>query len=301
MKKTAALLILILSAAGLAAAQSGPPGWPFEIALHGGVSFGANTWTSFYGTTWGKFNLARVEETTVIEAYHKLGLAGGVSAAYYFTPSLGLQLVAGGLRESTPTTSFFQFAWLWKSDVDNIKAREFEGTGSLTTMPFSLNAVARLGQDAVKGILSAGVSLFRSTYRAESVWGYGVDLITTIFVDPNYVVTQYVDALPVEIEIPSTTWTTIGANLGAGLDIETSPTTSLRVDVRYYFCPAKNLDWSFVQKAYDGMFYNDINDRPFDQADLDVIAARGRRFALKVNPSYFQLSVGFVLRLGVSR
>ena len=104
-----------------------------------------------------------------------------------------------------------------------------------------------------------------------------------------------------EIEIPSTTWTTIGANLGAGLDIETSPTTSLRVDVRYYYCPAKSLDWSFVQKTYDGMFYNDINDRPFGQADLDELAARGRAFALKVNPSFFQFSVGFVFRLGVSR
>jgi opacity protein-like surface antigen len=301
MKKIAALLILILLAAGLAAAQSGPPGWPFEIGLYGGVSYGANTWTSLYGTTWGKYNLTQVEETTVIEILHKLGFAGGVSAAYYFTPTLGVQLLAGGMHESNPSTAYFQFAWLWKSDVDNLKSRNFEGTGSLTTLPFSLNVAARLGQDSVKGILSAGVSLFRNTFQAKSTFGYGVDLIKTVFVDPNYVVTQYVDALPVEIEIPSTTWTKIGANLGAGLDIETSPTTSLRVDVRYYYCPSQTLNWSYVQKTYDGMFYNDINDYAFGQADLDVFAARGRAFAVKLNPSFFQLSLGFIVRLGVTQ
>ncbi len=301
MKKASALLILILLTAGLAAAQSGPPGWPLEIGLYGGLSFGANTWTSTYGTTWGKFNLTRVEETTVIEILHKLGFAGGLSAAYFFTPTLGVQLMAGGMHESNPSTSYYQFAWLWKSDEDNLKGRNFEGTGSLTTLPFSLNVAARLGQDSVKGILSAGVSLFRNTFQAKSTFGYGVDLITTIFVDPNYVVTQYVDAIPVAIEIPSTTWTQIGGNLGAGLDIETSPTTSLRVDIRYFYCPSRSIDWTFIQKTYDGMFFNNIQDRPFDQADLDLFASRARALAVKLNPSFFQLSVGFIVRLGVTQ
>jgi opacity protein-like surface antigen len=298
MKKFPAILILFLAAASLAAAQESSPKRPFEIGLYGGLSFGANTWTSSYGVSWSNYNVTKVEETFVIEALHKLGLTGGVFATYYFSPVLGLQLGAGVMHETNPNTSYYQFAWLWKSDVDNLKAREFTGTGSLTSMPLSLNLACRLGEESIKGVLSAGVSMFQNSIRADSTFGYGVDLIETVFVDPNYVVTQYVDALPVKIEIPDTKWTMIGANLGAGLDIETSPTTSLRVDVRYYFCPGKSINWNFVQGTYDGMFYNKIVDRPFGQAELDDLAARGRTLTMKINPSFFQFSVGFFLHFG---
>jgi hypothetical protein len=298
MKKLAVLLILILAAGSLAMAQAPSSRWPFEIGAYGAATFGFNTFSLTWGRSWSKYNLSEVDEYTDIEAAYKTGLGGGVFATFYFSSHLGIQIGAATQTTSTPTSAFLEFAWLWSSDVDNYKTRTWEGTGRLNSTPFSLNLVYRIGEESVKGILTAGVSLFQNSYQANTNLGYGVDLITEVYKDEYLYVYQFVDALPLDLRIPKQTWTAIGGNLGAALDVEISPKTSLRFDVRYFYCPVKTIPWEVTQKLYDGMFFNDINDYDVNQTVVDYIKSLASTLDFKVNPSHFQLSVALVLRFG---
>jgi outer membrane protein W len=301
MKRIFPVATLLLMTAAFASAQTGIPRKPIEFSLFGGVSFGANTWTTRYGDAWSYYNLANVVEETLIEAYHKLGFAGGVYATYFFTPSLGVQVMAGGLHESVPNTSYLEFAWRWIDDVDNVKSHTWEGTGSLTSLPLCLNLAARLGKTSVQGAFSGGLSLFLNTFKADSTFGYGVTLIEQVYVPPNMVTTQYLDALPVKLKIPSTSWTSWGANLGAGLDILAGRSTSIKVDVRYFFSFSKTLTWDYVFGNYNGIFFTKIAGYPFDEDDAALLAANGKTFTMKVNPSFFYFSVGVVFHLGATK
>ncbi len=92
-------------------------------------------------------------------------------------------------------------------------------------------------------------------------------------------------------------WTAIGANLGAGVDVELNRSTALRFDARYFYCPVKTLQWDIAQKSYNGIFFNDIKNYVIDQTMVDYINAL-QPVVLKVNPSFLQASVAFVLRFG---
>ncbi|MDD8027313.1 MAG: outer membrane beta-barrel protein [Acidobacteriota bacterium] len=298
MKKCLAFLIMTAAVVSLASAQAPTSRWPFEIGIYGALTDGANTWTETWGRSWYKYNLSEVEEWSDIEAAYKISLGAGAFATWYFTPHFGIQIGAATQTTTTPTTSYLEFAWMWSDEVDNLKSRTWEGTGRITSTPFSLNLVYRLGEDSIKGVFSAGVSLFQNTYQANSNLGYGVDQITYVYEDPYLYIYQSVDVLPLEIKIPKQSWTQIGANVGAGIDVEMSPKTSLRFDVRYFYCPVKTLLWEITQKSYDGIFFNKINDYPFGQTEIDYIASLGRAIDFDVNPSFFQVSVAFVLRFG---
>jgi hypothetical protein len=297
MKKLGAVLILVPILAGLASAQAPASRWPFEIGAYGALSFGANTFTLYWARIWSHVYLDEVDDSNTIEAAYKLGLSGGAFATFYVSQKVGFQVSAATQTTRTPTNTYFTFTWLWNNDVDNMKSRAWEGTGSIRVMPFSLNLVYRLGQDSVRGILSAGVSLFKNTYQANANLGFGVDQIVITYIGENAHVDQYLDALPLELKISDASWTAIGGNVGAGLDVELSRTTALRFDVRYFYCPVKTLTWEIAQKSYNGMFFNDIKNYVIDQTMSDYIHAL-QPVVLKVNPSFLQASAAFVLRFG---
>lgn len=270
----------------------------FELYLFGSFAFSHITGSTRYAAAWSDNYLSAVNERTEITMYPSLGLAAGASLSYFFSPALGVQLRAGVLTANVGNTSVFNFNWVWSSGASGSLEQGFDRMGHVTTLPLSLNLAARTGTGRIEGAVSGGLTLFRNTFRSETIFGYGTTKTEPVFVDPNWVLTQYVDALPVGLRIPATSWTAVGADLGVALNVMVNDRLALRVEARYFYCPTRTLTWNFVYGNYDGIFYPDIKGQPFGAAEAAGLALSGMTFRLPVNPSYVEGSIGVVFYLG---
>jgi len=171
----------------------------------------------------------------------------------------------------------------------------------VTTLPLSLNLAARTGTGRIEGAFSGGLTVFRNTFRADTIFGYGITKTEPVFLDPDWVLIQYVDALPVGLRIPTTSWKALGADLGAALNVMANDRFAIRIEARYFSCPTKTVAWSFVYGSYDGMFAPDIKGQPFGVIEAADLARSGKTFKLPVNPSYVEGSIELVFYLGGGR
>jgi hypothetical protein len=270
----------------------------FELHLFGSFAFSRITGSTLYSASWSSNYLSAVNEQTVITMYPDLGLAAGASLAYFFSPTIGIQLRTGFLGAGVGNTSVFNFHWTWNSGESGLLEQGFDRLGHITTLPLSINLAARTGTGRVEGAFSGGLTLFRNTFRADTIFGYGTTKTEPVFVDPNWVLTQYVDALPVGLSIPATSWTALGADLGAALNLMVNDRLAIRLEARYFYCPTKTLTWNFVYGSYDGIFFTDIKGQPFGTDEASDLARSGKTFTLPVNPSYVEGSIGVVFYLG---
>jgi len=270
-----------------------------DLALYGGFALSRITGSTLYEAGWSANYLSVVDEQTYIAMYPGPGLAAGASLTLYFTGGVGLQILAGAMHGPVDNTSTFNFHWTWTSGADQEMNREWDRTGSVTSLPLSINLAARFGSGKVEGVVSGGVSFFRNTFRSESLFGYGVTTFDSSVDDQNNTtVTQYVDALPVPLRIPATSWTAIGADLGAGLNVAVNEKLALLIEARYFYCPAKTLTWNLVYGSYNGIFSTAVTGQPFGAAEAADLALLGNKFELAVNPSFFQVCLGVVFHLG---
>jgi hypothetical protein len=299
-RAAAAILFFTLTAAVTAApvVADDARGNKFELYLFGSFAFSHITGSTLYSASWSANYLSAVNEQTIITMYPDLGLAAGASLSYFFSPSFWVQLRAGILTARVGNTSVFNYHWTWSSGESGSLEQGFDRLGRITTLPLSLNLAARTGTGKIQGAFSGGLTLFRNTFRADTIFGYGTTKIEPVFVDPNWVLTQYVDALPVGLRIPATSWTAVGADLGAALNLMVNDRLAIRLEARYFYCPTKTLAWNFVYGNYDGIFYPDIKGQPFGAAEAADLARSGKTFMLPVNPSYVEGSIGVVFYLG---
>jgi hypothetical protein len=281
-----------------AQAEGGKKSW-LDLTLYGGFASSRVTGTTLYQAGWSANYLSQVDEQTSIANYPGPGLAAGASLTLYLAGDVGLQVLAGAMHGPVDNTSTFDFHWVWTSGSEQAMERNWDRSGSVSSLPLSINLAARFGSGKVEGVVSGGVSLFRNTFQSESLFGYGVTTLDSSIDDQNNVtVTQHVDALPIPLRIPATSWTATGANLGIGMNVAVNDKLSLLIEARYFYCPAKTLTWNFVYGSYDGIFFTDINGQPFGAAEAAGLAQFGNAFTLSVNPSFYQLCLGVVFHLG---
>jgi opacity protein-like surface antigen len=269
-----------------------------ELGLLGGFAFSRITGSTLYEAGWSDNSLSLVNERTSITMYPGIGFSAGAYLTYYVGRTFGLQLMAGAMHAAADSTSIFNLHWTWVSGKSEEMEQGWDRLGSVTTLPLSLNLAARIGSGKVEGSFSGGLTLFRNTFKADSLFGFGVTRIDSAIVDQNTVVTQFIDGLDVKLRIPSTSWTAFGVNLGGGLNMAVNEGLSLKLEARYYFCPEKTLTWEFIYGSYNGIFFGDIKDRPFGAAEAADLARSNNKFELPVNPSFFQVSLGVVFHLG---
>jgi len=304
-------LALGLGLAGAAAAQpilrDAPGRPPFEFGIFGGLSLSQIKGATNYQDQWNYNLLRSVSEQTAIATNAKKGFTGGGSVAYYFSPNFGLQALFSYMKADIPNTATCNFGWTWTTDgINNAKTATWPGTGSFSSMPFSLNVVGKFGGGAFDVLFSAGATLFMNTFEQNSFFGYGV---TTIRQNPDATYTQFIDALKVGLQIPrgSLKRTAFGANFGAGFTYNVSDMLGIRADARYYFCPEQVVAWNFILGNYDGVFIKEnnggpfIKNEPFSDADVQLLRDLGKAFEMTVNPSFIQISLGLVFRFGGNR
>jgi hypothetical protein len=293
--------ILSFSAAFVSAqpASQRHAGYPkFEFGILAGLSTSRALGTTSYQDSWSSFLLNNVTEKTTIESRVKNGPEFGGYLSYFVTPHLGLQLLAGYMKADVPNNANLDFGWT-RSDGSNVQNKKgWAGTGRLTSLPISLDIVARVNAGSLEAQVSSGATYFRNTLRADSFFGYGVMRIFSTYVAPDWVMEQSIDALPVSLTIADKTWYAWGANIGFGLNLRLTGALGFRAEARYFYCPKKNLNWHFVLGAYDGIFSNDIQAEPFTDQDAAYLLQNNQTFGLKADPSFFQVAFGAVLCFG---
>ncbi len=300
-----ALAACILALSGAAAAQpllsDAPHRLPFEISFYGGFSLSQIKGTTNYQDQWGWNLLRNVNEQTAIATSAKAGYAAGGELAFYFTPNFGIQALFSYTKMNVPNSADCTFAWTWNDGSSYTQTATWPGTGSFSSTPLSLDLIGRVSTGRLDGTFSAGVTLFMNSFTQNSSMGYG---ITTITQNTDGTYTQSVDALKVGLTFsgwPTLKKTMVGANIGAGLTYMLSDSIGIRADVRYYYCPAAVLTWNFVLGTYDGVFFGDITNEPFDNSDVQLLQETSNSFTMRINPSFLHLTLGLVFLFGGGR
>jgi hypothetical protein len=293
MKKLLVVLTAVLVLSGISLAQS------YEFSLFGGYALtsvkGATSYEDTWSSYYGGFN--PISETTFISQTSKNAPFFGASFSLFFNPSFGIQLSAGFLNADVPSVSDFTFNWRRVSNGTQYSENFLtDGTGTLSSIPVSLNLVARFGNERFQGYVSGGPTLFLNSFEATSAFGFGIEDPYQIIIWPYLYSVDSIDAVNVGLDIPKTSWTGFGGNIGAGFTFYVSPSIGLSLDARYYLCPAKDLPWNFQTGSYDGLLDN-LTGFDFTQDNVDYVLGLSD-FMTKINPSFFKFTAGLTFRFG---
>lgn len=265
-----------------------------ELGLFGGYASTFKMGPANYYAEWYADLLTDILESTDISVAAKGAAFFGASFTYYFTPNFGLQVSGGHLSPAIATTSDLTYGWTWDTAAGGgtySQTASWTGASKLSTTVFSLDAVQRFAEGRLVYSLLAGVTLFRCSFQASGTVGYGV----TWEWQEGDTLYQNLDALPVPAEIPLTTWTGVGFNLGFGLTYQLSSHLGLSLEARYFDGGLKNLNWTFTPGAYDGLFTGAVKQWAVSSGDTDFIASYTT--PLPVNPSFFQITAGIKIGL----
>ncbi|MBN2206362.1 MAG: outer membrane beta-barrel protein [Candidatus Aminicenantes bacterium] len=295
-KKTAALIAVVLFASLCVYAQD--PTWPrFELNLNTGYGLSQFKGTSTYSDNWSYSSLEYVRENTPVGLKGENAFFFKGSFSYFFTPKFGVQLGGGLFSSNVPVTSDFSFDWKWKSGSTAYnRTRSWTSEGKLSTTPLFLNAVGKFRVKFLDIAVSAGPALYFNSFEADSQVGFGMTYFRYVYVYPYIYYVQGIEAFAIPIEIPQTSWTSFGANLGLGVDFKVSPTVAIGLEGRYFLVPKKSLRWEWSPGTYDGIFFDYLKDVEFEASDLEDY--QEKMTGIDVKPSFFSISAGIKIFFG---
>ncbi len=229
-----------------------------EFALTGGLGFNRFTGgTSSYTAGWGPyFDLQAVAESGTL--YFTLGnpTTVAVSCAYFFTPGLGLRFQIDRALKQSFEEGFSNYALSWiMTGTDSVgRMKTWPLTGSLSVMPISLNAIARVALGpVVTAFLTAGPAYFAGTFSADSSMGFGASWMSTISNLDFF-------TLPIRIE---KTLNGFGYNAGLGLEVWAGPSLAITLEGDYYGGPSATAAWAvqsgpYVSNINTGLTWTDL-------------------------------------------
>ncbi len=140
--------------------------------------------------------------------------------------------------------------------------------------------------DKFNSYLSGGYTLFKNKFNAKSDMGIAISNWRPV--PPKYYM-QQIDVAKVPITI-SDSWTGHGINIGAGIYYKKTEILAVTADIRYYYCPLKDMYWFWNTGTYAGV------DKSWVTLNIDSETAaiyEDATTGFTVNPSFFVISVGF--------
>ena len=287
----AAVWCAIAATAGSATAED-PTTWNrFEIGLFGGygVSRAGGTSTFLRESATVFYTLLSASDAITLESAAAVHV--GMSCTYYLTPAFGIQAGFGYLKSAMTGASDFRLESF--RDAPASRQVSWGGSGEITAVPLFLNLTARSRGEAVRAHVSGGLALFLNAFMAEVP--SGIEAIEPVWkagagTPPVPVLAdEKLDILQVPISIADTTWIAVGANLGAGLNIRIAENADLSVEARYFLCPTRTFAWAWTPGFYAGL------DGRIAEWNFTTDAARAagqKTSALRIDPSFFQISAG---------
>jgi opacity protein-like surface antigen len=279
------------AAAGAALAED-PPAWNrFEIGLSSGFGRSRAGGTSVFFRDSATPFYTRLSASDAITFDSAAAVHVGGSCTFYFTPAFGVQVGFGYLKSAMTGGSAFRLESF--RDAPASRQVSWAGSGEITAVPLFLNVTARSRGEAVRMHVSGGLALFLNAFLAqtpagieavEPVWKAGTGSPPV-----QVLIDEKLDILQVPISVADTTWTAVGANVGAGLDVAIARNMALSLEARYCLCPVKTFAWDWTPGAYEGL------DGKITGWNFTADAARAagqKTSALRIDPSFFQISAG---------
>jgi len=264
----------------------------FRFSLYGGFGLSRSAGVSSYVDTWDALVHKDISEYADIDYRAENGVSFGGAFTYMLDRNLGLQFGGGVFGRDMPN----DIVSGWEAFVGGARIADeyaFTGGGRLSSVPLFLNLVGRFSFGMIDLNLSAGPAVFLNKAEADATGIYGdsfwIQILGTLY--------EWIDFLPVAMEIPPTSWTGWGANFGLGIDLNFSPAFAFFLEGRCFLCGSKDLDWEYLTGYYNGL-RGVLPDWEFGQSQADYLIENELTAPLRINPSFFVISAGFTLRFG---
>jgi len=273
---TAAALIFLL-AFPVFALESPPD--RFEVSLTLGYGRSLSEGRSAYYHEWSTIRFSHIVENGLLSFDPRAALYGGGFLSFYPFRNFGVQAGFGYLKASMTGSSTFAFM---PPSTSSARSERWPGDGELTSVPLCLNLVARMGSAKVQAFASGGIALFLNSVFAGSSAGLGAAAAAGT-------ADERIDAFKLPVAIEDQTWTALGANAGAGLDLRLSKRVAVSVEARYFYCPAEDFAWVWTPGVYEGLGKS-ISSLAIgaEQARLAGL----RTAAMTIRPAFLQISAG---------
>ena len=265
----------------------------FELGLFGGLGFSRASAGSAFSSEWSYLALESLRADTTISAKPSSRFALGASLAWFFLPSLGLELSGRSFDPEVATTSDFIFNYKLAGQPAVSESHSWAGAGRLSTTAIDFDLVARHDFGPVRLSLSAGPTLFFHSFNASGFAGLGASYVVVwyVFID------QFADSFQIPVRIEETSWTAVGGNAALSAEVKLAGPVSLAVSARYSFSPSKELSWRWQAGTYTGLDNPNGYFSDWEFRDADLAPFQSATTTLRVNPSFFAVTAGLKLRL----
>ena len=253
-----------------------------EITLLGGLGIPFHSLQTLHSAEAGSSSDLLIKAKNTIRTSSAASTLAGASAAFFLSGRGAVQIGFGYAKAGLSCDGTAQFA------VSGSTTAEFTGTaageGELTTVPVYLCFYNRLefrvGEKTLQLNLSLGPTLAFNSVLASSRAG-------AVAVRDGEA-----DGFLVPVQVEDTTWVSIGATAGLGLDVPLTKKLALTVQARYFYAERKSFSWKWTPGVYDGL-RGRLADCAFDERDARLAAGDTTLFS--VNPSLLQIAAGIKL------
>jgi len=225
---------------------------------------------------------------------------------FFFIKNFGLQIMAEGTKFDIPLQSSHSVD-LSFSDYSggnyNYTANPSieDTTGKLSIMPISFNLYTRfdIGKNII-GYASGGLTYYKVAIKGETRGGAGV---IYQWYDSSYDLWFLEgDSVLIPLYIDDS-YSGLGANIGGGLSFQIQKNLGIIADIRYYLAPKGEVAWIPEAGNYKKVLYDKYgwtfgsNSLSISQAGInDFLKENERYLQVKVDPSYFHISMGLIFR-----
>jgi hypothetical protein len=263
----------------------------FEIGLTFGLSPGSFfDGFSGYEYSWKYFDLTSISETGTITP--KLGnpSAFGFSFTYYFRERLGIRLSVDYIfkQSLSDAKSAYKMSWSWTPESGSLPGtieNNWNVNGSYSLLPISADLIYKLPiSGTFAPYCAAGFTCFAGKANLDTIVGYGDSWL----IDDGKSITQYIDYFNIPSKL-ETNLISMGANVGAGIDVFLSPYIVLTIDAVCYFGSPSYAAWSVEPGDYQGNLHPEYTVT-YDQSTASNIQKEISDLNLKL--SFFRIAGG---------
>ncbi len=222
-----------------------------ELAVNvGGIYSGAFTIDNFNLTTTftDSLDIVSFRETNYSEFIGSSGFGLNTGISVFFNYKLGVGINASFMKTTFDINNSFDWNWeWWDGTTGNITPKNWENTGSVSTIPISLNIIYRIvSNEQFKVNLFAGPTMYLTSVELDGNGGYADGPIL-------YSGSYYIDWYDFPLE-SSVSETVFGGNGGIELEYMFSESMNLYFAATYYFAGDLNLNWMVKPGQYTGEF-----------------------------------------------
>lgn len=250
-----------------------------ELSLLGGIGIPRAALETLHSAEAGSAPGFQAEVKNRIRTASGLSALAGASACFFLPGRAAIQAGFGYMKAGLACDGEARFT------ISGPVPAEFTATaageGELTAVPLYLcyynNMDIRLGETMLQLGISLGPTLsFNSILAAARAGAVAVR-------------DGEADGFLVPVQVEDTTWISVGATAGLGLDLPLTSSVALTFQARYFYAERKAFSWTWTSGVYEGL-RGRLPECEFDERAAMIAASDTTRFS--ANPSFFQIAGG---------